>query len=85
MLGRALLRERPDQARAELEHARELAREDGPVIIPHVLIALAELAAVQGDTTQRLRQLKQAHRLFEQQGATGHARRVATEIGAAPA
>jgi DNA-binding SARP family transcriptional activator/class 3 adenylate cyclase len=85
ILGRGLLTKRPDDARIELERALELARDDGPIVIPHVLLALAQLAALQGDNTERLRQLEQAHRLFEQQGATGHARRVAAEIATATA
>jgi class 3 adenylate cyclase/tetratricopeptide (TPR) repeat protein len=84
-LGRALLPERLDDARAELEHALELAGEDGPVHIPHVLLTLAELSGLEGDQRERLRQLEQARVLFEQQGATGHARRVAADIATAAA
>jgi class 3 adenylate cyclase/tetratricopeptide (TPR) repeat protein len=83
--GRALLAERPGDARAELERAIELAGEDGLVVIPRVLVALAELAGLRGDEEERLRQLEQARRLFEQQGATGHARRVAAQIAGAAA
>jgi class 3 adenylate cyclase len=84
-LGRALLRGHPDDAAAELEGALQLAGEDGPVVIPHVVFALAELSALQGDTKEHLRRLEHANRLFEQQGATGHARRVAAEIATAVA
>jgi class 3 adenylate cyclase/tetratricopeptide (TPR) repeat protein len=82
-LGRALLPESPSDAQAELERALKLARDEGPVLIPHILLALGEVAAVQGDDRERLHQLEQAHRLFEQQGAAGHARRVGAQLGAA--
>jgi tetratricopeptide (TPR) repeat protein len=85
-LGRALVvLERPDEAKAELERAIELAGEDGPVYIPHAMLALADLARLGGDDGERRRWLEQAHRLFEQHGATGHARRVAADIAAAVA
>jgi tetratricopeptide (TPR) repeat protein len=84
-LGRALLPERPSDARAELERALELAGEDGPVYIPHVLVGFAELARLDGNEHDRLRHLEEAHRLFEEQGATGHARRVAADIATAAA
>jgi tetratricopeptide (TPR) repeat protein len=85
ILGRALtLQDRPTEARAELERALELAGEDGPVIVPHVKLTLAEIAARAGDRAERLRQLERARQLFEQQGAIGHARRVATQIATAP-
>jgi hypothetical protein len=86
MLGRVhLLQGCQENARAELEHALELAGEDGLAGIPHVLVAFADLAALEGDNEGRLRELEQAHRLFEQQGATGHACRVAAEIATAAA
>jgi hypothetical protein len=84
-LGHALLPERPGEARTELDRALELAGEDGPLHTPHVLLAFADLAGLQGDEAERLRQLEQAHRLFEQHGATGHARRVAADIATAAA
>ncbi|MDP9134260.1 MAG: AAA family ATPase, partial [Actinomycetota bacterium] len=85
-LGRALVRlERRDEGKAELERAIELAGEDGPVYIPHALLALADLADLQGDDRERLRLLKEAHRLFERHGATGHARRAAADIATSAA
>jgi tetratricopeptide (TPR) repeat protein len=83
-LGRTLLRGRPDEARLALERARELAGEDGPFVVPHVVLGLADLAGLQGDDGERLSQLEHAHTLFEQQGATGQARRIAAQIGTAP-
>jgi hypothetical protein len=53
------------------------------MLTPHILLAFAELAAIHGNNHERLRHLQQARLLFEHQGATGHARRVATEIPAA--
>jgi DNA-binding SARP family transcriptional activator/tetratricopeptide (TPR) repeat protein len=82
-LGRALLRDSPGDAQTELDRALELVGEDGAVLIPHILLALVDLAAVQVDGRERLTHLEQAHQLFEQQGASGHARRVAARIATA--
>jgi hypothetical protein len=83
-LGRALaVLERPAEAKAELERAIELAGDDGPAYIAHALVALADLARRQGDDRERRLRLEEAHRLFKQQGATGHARRVAADIATA--
>jgi class 3 adenylate cyclase/tetratricopeptide (TPR) repeat protein/DNA-binding winged helix-turn-helix (wHTH) protein len=83
-LGRALaVLERPAEAKAELERAIELAGDDGPAYIAHALVALADLARRQGDDRERRLLLEEAHRLFEQQGATGHARRLAADIATA--
>ena len=84
-LGRALLlQNRDDDSRFELQRALGLAGEDGPVYIPHVLLALADLAGNQGKHEERVRHLEHAHDLFERQGATGHARRVAAQLATAP-
>jgi class 3 adenylate cyclase/DNA-binding SARP family transcriptional activator/tetratricopeptide (TPR) repeat protein len=85
-LGRALLlQDRAPDTRVELQRAVELAGEDGPAYTPHVLLAFADLARLQRDDRERLRQLGQAHRLFQQQGASGQVRRVAAEIATAAA
>ncbi len=42
--------------------------------------ARAELARVVGDEETRERHLREAHRLFTEMGATGHAERVAREL-----
>jgi tetratricopeptide (TPR) repeat protein len=85
-LGRALLvLDHRRQAKSELEHAIHLAGEDGPVYVPHALLALADLAHLRGDQRERLRLLADAHRLFEQHGATGHAQRVAADLATAAA
>jgi tetratricopeptide (TPR) repeat protein len=82
-LGRAVLQENPDAARAELERALELAGDDGPAHVPHILVAFADLAHLHGDHAERLRLLEEARRHFSEQGATGHARRVAGDIASA--
>ena len=41
----------------------------------------AELAGTRGDREGQDRNLRQAHRLFTEMGATGHARRLAKVIG----
>ncbi len=41
----------------------------------------AELARVHGDESTRERELREAHRLFSEMGATGHAERLARELG----
>jgi class 3 adenylate cyclase/tetratricopeptide (TPR) repeat protein len=82
-LGRAVLHERPNDARAEFARALELAGDDGHVYVPHILEARADLARLEEDDGERLRLLHQAHRLFEEQGATGHARRVARDFAVA--
>jgi tetratricopeptide (TPR) repeat protein len=82
-LGRAVLQENPDDARAELERALELAGDDGPAHVPHILVAFADLAHLHGDHAERLRLLEEARRHFSEQGATGHARRVAGDIASA--
>ena len=42
----------------------------------------AELARRRGDDEACLRQLREAHRLYTEMGATGHAERVALELSA---
>jgi tetratricopeptide (TPR) repeat protein len=84
-LGRALSADRPTQARAELEHALELVETGSPVIVPHIHEALGELAGMHGRDDARIRQLQIALDLYEQHGATGHARRVSEGLAAATA
>ncbi len=47
---------------------------------PHIHEARAELAQLQGTGTTRERELGEAHRLYTEMGATGHAERVAREL-----
>jgi hypothetical protein len=49
---------------------------------PHVRIERARLAELCGDAAVRDRELREAHRLFVEMGASGHAERLAKELGA---
>jgi hypothetical protein len=49
---------------------------------PHLHVERAELHRLMGDTEAARRELTEAHRLFKQMGATGHAARIAREIAA---
>ena len=77
-------------ARAEIEaalaRALELARDTGAKAFePLVHVELAELARQSGDEEGRERELREAHRLFTEIGATGHAERLgAGSAGAGP-
>ena len=48
---------------------------------PHVHVERAELYRLTGDTDAARRELTEAHRLFAEMGATGHAERLAKELG----
>ena len=48
---------------------------------PFVHEGLAELARLTGDPATRDREVREAHRLFAEMGATGHAERLAKELG----
>jgi len=48
---------------------------------PVVHEVAAELALLLGDDATRERELHEAHRLYTEMGATGHAERVAKEVG----
>jgi len=48
---------------------------------PFLHEAYAELAGLAGDGASRKRELDNAHRLFTEMGATGHAERIAQELG----
>ena len=47
---------------------------------PFVHEERAELARAQGDETTRERELREAHRLYTEMAATGHAQRLAREL-----
>ena len=49
-------------------------------VAPEVLLARAELAALLGEDAERTRHLREAHRLYSDIGATGHAERLAREL-----
>ncbi len=62
-----------------LARAAELVEQTGATVFePHVHLARAELAELLGDDARR--ELREAHRLFTEMGATGHAERVAREL-----
>ena len=66
---------------AALARTLELARQTGAKAYePLVHVELAELARQSGDQDGRERELREAHRLFSQIGASGHAERLAGEL-----
>jgi hypothetical protein len=48
---------------------------------PFLHVECAELARLVGDATTRERELREAHRLFTEMGATGHVERLSAELG----
>jgi len=76
VLGRALTRSRPTEARAELDRALELIGADYVALEPRIHEALADLAAIHGPEQSYERQLRVALEGYERIGATGHARRL---------
>ncbi len=70
-----------EEIEAALARTLELTRDgDTKAFEPLVHVELAELAGQSGDQERRERELLEAHRLFTQIGATGHAERVAAEL-----
>jgi len=64
-----------------LARALELARQTGAKAFePLVHVELAELARQNGDEDGHKRELREAHRLFTEIGASGHAERLAGEL-----
>ena len=85
VLARILLASEGLAAREEiesaLERASDLARETGMCSIEaKIHVELAELARQNGDEEERERELREAHRLFREFGAAGHAERLAAEL-----
>jgi len=67
---------------AALDRALELIEEtDSRVFVPQVHEERAALAQLLGDDATRQRELREAHRLYTEMGATGHAERLAEELG----
>jgi hypothetical protein len=59
----------------------DLSRETGArAYEPLVHVELAELARQSGDQEEHQRELREAHRLFTEIGASGHAERLAGEL-----
>jgi tetratricopeptide (TPR) repeat protein len=84
-LARALLQSEGASARPEVERAlaraRALAEEiDFRQIVPLIHVESAELLGTLGDSAGRERELREAHRLFTEMGATGYAERMAKEL-----
>ena len=84
-LARILLGSAGAGARAEIEAALarslELARETGAKAFePPIRVELAELAHQSGDQETRERELREAHRLLTEIGATGHAERLSAAL-----
>jgi tetratricopeptide (TPR) repeat protein len=66
----------------DLERASELIATQGMSAHEHRVLELrAELARALGDETERERLLREAHRRCVELGATGHAKRLAEELG----
>ena len=66
---------------AEIDCALELVDRTGARgVEPLILEQRAELARLLGDEAVYVRELRKAHRLFVEMGATGHARRVAARL-----
>jgi tetratricopeptide (TPR) repeat protein len=64
-----------------LARTLEIGREtEAKTLFPMVYVELAELARKTGDEGRRQRELGEAHRLFTEIGATGHAERLAAEL-----
>jgi adenylate cyclase len=80
ILGRALLRSRATEARAELERALGLAGDDFVAIVPRIHEALGELADLHDGDRAGEAQLREALRGYDQIGATGYARRLREQI-----
>jgi class 3 adenylate cyclase/tetratricopeptide (TPR) repeat protein len=71
-----------DDIQAALTRAQELVDNTGAHgHEPAIHVELAELAHQNGDEAERERELHEAHRLFTQIGATGHAERLASQLG----
>jgi class 3 adenylate cyclase/tetratricopeptide (TPR) repeat protein len=72
-----------DEIEGLLTHARDLVRRVGTrAILPQIHVTLAELARESGDASTHERELHEAHSLFAEMGATGHAERLAVELAA---
>jgi len=70
-----------DEVEETVKRAEALCRETGMrVYLPPLLEARAALAERRGDPQQVRRKLREAHRLYTEMGATGHAERLAREL-----
>ena len=66
---------------ADLRRAQAIAKETGArAYEPFVYEERSNLARLTGDDATHQRELREAHRLFTEMGATGHAERLAKEL-----
>jgi adenylate cyclase len=71
-----------DEVERTVERAEALCQETSVrVHLPPLLELRAALAERRGDPQEARRQLREAHRLYTEMGATGHAKRLANELG----
>ncbi len=71
-----------DEIEQTLDRALELVEEtNGRSIEPQLLEERARLARLLEDAAACDRELREAHRLYTEMGATGHAKRLAEELG----
>jgi adenylate cyclase len=85
-LARGLLEDEGPELRGRaqevLSRALSLIDETGnEALRPFVHLEQSKLARLAGDEEARERELREAHRLFTEMGATGHAERLARELG----
>jgi len=86
-LARVLVQAEGARARTEIEAAvargLALVEETGAALYkPRFHVERAELARLLGDETTYQRELREAHRLFVEMGATGHAERISCQLSA---
>ena len=71
-----------ERIEATLDAAEALVAETGArVLSPQITELRGELAGPRGDLAERERLLRDAHRLYTEVGAAGHAERLARELG----
>ena len=85
-LARVLLAEGDADSRAAIASALDRAAECVPItgarsFLPLIGVERAKLARLVGDEAGRERELREAHRLSTEIGATGHAQRLAKDLG----
>ena len=82
ILRRARGAEARDEIERSLDRALELVEEtNGRSIQPQLIEERARLAGLLGDAPACQRGLRDSHRHYTEMGATGHAQRLATELG----
>jgi ATP/maltotriose-dependent transcriptional regulator MalT len=75
-----------EEIASALDAASALAAEiNASSFDPFIRVERARLARLSGDEATSQRELREAHRLYTEMGATGHAERLAEELSAGPA